>query len=58
MCDHSGLHSGVGRYSRDFKAIRFVLVCDDCGEECQEVHVETYEPDFLPDAPENRSTAA
>jgi hypothetical protein len=57
-CDHSGLHSGIGRYSRQFKAIRFVLVCDTCGAECREVHVETYEPAFLADAPQNRSSAA
>lgn len=57
-CDHSGLHSGIGRYSRHFKAIRFVVVCDSCGAECREVHVEAYEPEFVADAPENRTTAA
>jgi hypothetical protein len=57
-CDHSGLHSGIGRYSRRFKAIRFVVVCDSCGEECREVQVDAYEPRFVADAPENRSDAA
>ena len=31
-CDHSGFHSGVGKLSRDFQSIRFVLVCDGCGK--------------------------
>jgi hypothetical protein len=57
-CDHSGLHSGIARYSRRFKAIRFVMVCDQCGAECREVHVELYEPQFVPDAGENRPRAA
>jgi hypothetical protein len=47
-CDHSGFHSGVGKLSRDFRAIRFVLVCDDCGEETHEVHVEPYAADYDP----------
>jgi hypothetical protein len=54
-CDHSGLHSGIGRYSHSFKAIRFVVVCDRCGAECREVQIEAYEPRFVADAPENRS---
>jgi hypothetical protein len=57
-CDHSGLHSGIGRYLRQFNAIRFVVVCDSCGEECREVQVDNYEPRFVADAPENRSDAA
>jgi hypothetical protein len=47
-CDHSGFHSGVGKLSRDFASIRFVLVCDDCGEETREVQVESYAPEFDP----------
>ena len=47
-CDHGGFHSGLGRLSPDFGAIRFVLVCDDCGEETREVHVEQYVPDYDP----------
>ena len=43
-CDHNGFHSGVGKLSRDFRSIRFVLVCDTCGEEVREVHVEDYAP--------------
>jgi hypothetical protein len=41
-CDHSGFHSGVGKLARDFSSIRFVLICDVCGEETREVHVEEY----------------
>jgi hypothetical protein len=29
----------------DQKQIRYVLICDDCGEEVREVHVEPYVPD-------------
>jgi hypothetical protein len=47
-CDHSGFHSGVGKLSRDFASIRFVVVCDGCGEEMNEVHVEPYSPDYDP----------
>jgi hypothetical protein len=47
-CDHSGYHSGVGKLSLDFASIRFVVVCDDCGEEMREVHVERYVPDYDP----------
>ncbi len=43
-CDHSGFHSGLGKLSRDFGAIRFVVVCDGCGEEMREVHAEEYVP--------------
>jgi hypothetical protein len=52
-CDHSGFHSGVGKMSRDFQSIRFVLVCDGCGEEVREVHVEEYTPGY--DASGNES---
>jgi hypothetical protein len=45
-CDHSGFHSGVGKLSHDFQSIRFVLVCDDCGTETREVHVEHYTPEY------------
>lgn len=47
-CDHSGFHSGVGKLAHDFQSIRFVLVCDECGEETREVHVESYMPDYDP----------
>ena len=43
-CDHNGFHSGVGKMAQDLLSIRFVLICDDCGEEMREVHVEEYMP--------------
>ena len=59
-CDHSGFHSGVGKLSHDFQAIRFVLVCDGCGKEVREVHVEQYAPHLDPSgngAPQGRRAA-
>lgn len=47
-CDHHGFHSGLGKLSPDVGSIRFVLVCDDCGEETREVHMETYAPEYDP----------
>ena len=47
-CDHDGFHSGIGKLTRDFGAIRFVLVCDDCGAETREVHVEQYAAEYDP----------
>lgn len=44
-CHHSGYYSGMGMYSRDSRALRYVLVCDDCGEEMQEVSTVEYAPD-------------
>jgi hypothetical protein len=43
-CDHSGFHSGLGKIAHDSNSIRFVLICDDCGEETREVYVEEYSP--------------
>jgi len=47
-CDHDGFHSGLGKLARDSRSIRFVLVCDACGEEVREVHVEDYAVSELP----------
>ena len=54
-CDHSGFHSGVGKLSRDFSSVRFVLVCDGCGREMREVHVEQYAPDYDPSGARSRT---
>jgi hypothetical protein len=43
-CQHSGFHSGMGLYSRDAEEIRYVLVCDECGEEVKQVSTESYVP--------------
>jgi len=53
-CDHNGFHSGVGKLSRDFQSIRFVLVCDACGQETREVHVQEYSPSHDPSGNETR----
>ena len=49
-CEHSGFHSGMGKLAADAPSIRFVLICDDCGEETREVHVEAYSPVYEPGA--------
>jgi len=43
-CAHSGYYSGVGLYSRDARMLRYVLICDDCGEEMQEILAQEYAP--------------
>lgn len=57
-CQHDGFHSGEGKLSRDFGSIRFVLMCDDCGEEMREVHVEAYSPDYDPAGNDKAHTRA
>ncbi len=46
-CSHAGYHSGIGVYSKDAEQIRYVLVCDDCGQETREVFIEPYVPNPL-----------
>ena len=46
-CQHNGPHSGIGRYSRALGAIRFVIVCDECGCERRELTRQPYEPQFV-----------
>ena len=46
-CSHAGYHSGIGVYSKDAEQIRYVLVCDDCGQETREVFLESYVPNPL-----------
>jgi hypothetical protein len=43
-CQHSGYFSGIGVYTREQQSLRYVLVCDDCGEEMQEVSTVEYAP--------------
>jgi hypothetical protein len=43
-CPHSGFYSGVGLYSRESQTLRYVLVCDDCGEEMKEILATDYAP--------------
>ena len=44
-CSHSGYYSGLGLYSVEAKEIRYVLVCDECGEEVMLISTEPYVPD-------------
>lgn len=44
-CSHSGFYSAVGLYSRDSQKLRYVLICDDCGEEMKEILSTDYAPD-------------
>ena len=43
-CPHSGFYSGVGVYSHESRQLRYVLVCDQCGEEMKEILAEEYAP--------------
>jgi hypothetical protein len=43
-CEHAGYYSGVGFYSRESRMLRYVLVCDDCGEEIKEISALEYSP--------------
>ena len=45
LCQHAGYYSGLGVYARDSKTLRYVLICDDCGEEMKEIHTQEYAPD-------------
>ena len=44
-CSHAGFYSGVGVYARESQTLRYVLVCDECGEEMKEILAEAYAPD-------------
>jgi hypothetical protein len=44
-CQHSGYYSGLGLYSQDLRSLRYVLVCDDCGEEIKQISKVEYAPD-------------
>ena len=43
-CSHSGYYSGVGVYAKDSCTLRYVLVCDECGKEMQEISQLEYAP--------------
>jgi HD-GYP domain-containing protein (c-di-GMP phosphodiesterase class II) len=47
-CAHANGHSAVGRYSREFGWLRFVLVCDDCDTERGEFDGVPYRPRSKP----------
>lgn len=43
-CCHAGYYSGIGRYLKDSRTLRYVLVCDECGEEMKVVSSLSYAP--------------
>ena len=43
-CRHDGYYSGLGVYLRDSQTLRYMLVCDDCGEEMKEIAALDYVP--------------
>jgi hypothetical protein len=45
QCTHTGFHSGRGRYAADEARLRYVIVCDECGDELREVASVEYEPE-------------
>ena len=47
-CSHSGPHSAAARYHRDFGYLRFVLICDGCGDERADLGTEAYRPRARP----------
>jgi hypothetical protein len=44
QCPHEGFYSGLGVYSKESKTLRYVLVCDGCGEEMKEILSQEYAP--------------
>ena len=48
-CGHAGYYSGLGLYFPNLQSLRYVLVCDDCGEEMQEVSTLEYAPNPMLD---------
>lgn len=46
-CDHSGFHSATSSYVPYRRALRFYLVCDDCGGEVKEIEQVHYLPRYL-----------
>lgn len=44
-CDHTGSHSGEGRYSRMTSQLRYVIVCDACQAELRELAAVDYRPE-------------
>ena len=44
-CEHAGYYSGLGVYAKESKTLRYVLICDECGEEMKEILAQEYAPD-------------
>ena len=45
-CLHQGFHSGQGRYDASSETLRYIVICDSCGQELREVLVQTYTPEY------------
>jgi hypothetical protein len=45
-CRHEGFHSATSHYDRRAAELRFLLVCDACGAQLQEVTCIRYRPRF------------
>jgi hypothetical protein len=46
-CRHDCYYSGVGVYVHDSRTLRYLLVCDDCGEEMKEISSLDYVPSLV-----------
>jgi hypothetical protein len=47
-CEHSGFHTGQGRYDQTAERLRYVIVCDTCEAEVRELESQEYRPQFTP----------
>ncbi len=44
-CNHAGYHSGQSRYTHATAELRYVVVCEACGDEVRLVESVAYRPD-------------
>jgi len=44
-CDHAGYHSGQSRYAAATEQLRYVVVCEACGDEVRLVESVASRPD-------------
>lgn len=44
-CNHAGYHSGQSRYAHATAELRYVVVCEACGDEVRLVESVAYRPD-------------
>jgi hypothetical protein len=49
VCQHEALRSATTHYDHGSAVLRFVLVCDECRAEVQEITRFRYRPQFRPD---------
>jgi hypothetical protein len=46
MCRHHGFHTPTSRYDRAAATLRFVSVCDECGEDVRLLDSLPYKPSY------------